>query len=315
MEPVLHHLDVPGPKARHSPERRLAWWEWNATGQACPPHLVVCVHGLTRQARDFDVLAQALAPHACVVSVDVAGRGHSDWLADPMAYQVPTYATDLAVLLAHLRQRHAAVTGSAEPYALTVDWVGTSMGGLIGMALASQPAVGLRRLVLNDVGPVIEPVALRRIASYVGAQPVYPSEQAAADALRQIFTGFGPHTPEAWLALSRPMLRPVQDGWTLHYDPDIAVPFKAMAAAGDTEASREATRVGEALLWQMYEAIAARTLVLRGAESDLLSPATAQRMTECGPRARCVEFAGVGHAPTLVAADQVAVVRDFLLAP
>lgn len=315
MEPVLHHLAVPGPLAKHSPQRRIAWWEWNATGQACPARVVVCVHGLSRQARDFDVLAQALAPHACVVSVDVAGRGHSDWLEDPMAYTVPTYATDLAVLLAHLRQRHAAATGSAEPYALQIDWVGTSMGGLIGLALASQPAVGLRRLVLNDVGPVIEPKALQRIGSYVGVQTVFPSEQAAADALWTIATGFGPHTPEQWLALSRPMLRPVQDGWCLHYDPDIAVPFKAMMAVGNDETARQAAHAGEALLWQMYDAITAPTLLLRGADSDLLSATTAQRMGERGPHARCVEFAGVGHAPTLVAPDQVAVVKDFLLAP
>lgn len=315
MEPVLHHLVVPGPRAKHSDERRVAWWEWNATGQPHPPHVVVCVHGLSRQARDFDVLAQALAPHACVVCVDVAGRGHSDWLADPMAYQVPTYATDLAIVLGYLRQRHAAATGTAEPYALHIDWVGTSMGGLIGMALASQPAVGLRRLVLNDVGPVIEPQSLQRIGTYLGDQTVYPSEQAAADALWEIARSFGPHTPAQWLALSRPMLRPVQGGWALHYDPDIAVPFRAMLSAGVTEVSREAAHAGEQMLWQMYDAIAAPTLLLRGAESDLLSHETAVAMTRRGPRARLVEFPGVGHAPTLVATDQVDAVKAFLLEP
>lgn len=313
MEPVLHHLDVPGPRAKHSDERRIAWWEWNATGQPCPAHVVVCVHGLSRQSRDFDVLAQALAPHACMVCVDVAGRGHSDWLADPMAYQIPTYANDLGVLLAHLRQRHAAVTGTAEPYALTIDWVGTSMGGLIGMTLAAQPAVGLRRLVLNDVGPVIEPASLRRIGAYLGIQPVFASEQAAADALWEISRSFGPHTPEQWLALSRPMLRAVQGGWTFHYDPDIAVPFKALLAAEDGEATRQAAQAGEAVLWQLYDAITAPTLLLRGAQSDLLSRETALAMTQRGPRARLVEFPGVGHAPTLVADDQVAAVRAFLL--
>jgi pimeloyl-ACP methyl ester carboxylesterase len=315
MEPVLHHLVVPGPRAKHSDERRVAWWEWNATGQAHPAHVVVCVHGLSRQSRDFDVLAQALAPYACVVSVDVAGRGQSDWLADPMAYQVPTYATDLAVILAHLRQRHAMATGTAEPYALRVDWVGTSMGGLIGMALASQPAVGLRRLVLNDVGPVIEPQSLQRIGSYIGVQPVYPTEQAAADALWAISSSFGPHTPQEWLALSRPMLRPVQGGWTLHYDPDIAVPFRVMLSQGLTEAAREAAHAGEQMLWHMYDAIQAPTLLLRGRESDLLSHDTAVAMTQRGPRAKLVEIDGVGHAPTLVAADQVDTVKRFLLEP
>jgi len=315
MEPVLHHLAVPGPRALHSAERRIAWWEWNATGEACPAHVVVCVHGLTRQARDFDVLAQALAHRACVVCVDVAGRGHSDWLDDPMAYQIPTYVTDLGVLLAHLRQRHAAATGSAEPYALNIDWVGTSMGGLIGLTLAAQAAVGLRRLVLNDVGPVIQIQALRRIGAYLGQQPVFESEQAAAAALFALSSGFGPHSPEQWLALSRPMLRPVQGGWTLHYDPDIAQPFKALLASSDSSTSTQATQDAEAMLWGMYDSITARTLLLRGALSDLLSPETALAMTQRGPRAQLLEFAGVGHAPTLVPADQVAAVSTFLLAP
>jgi len=325
MEPTLHHLAVPGPRAQHGQPRRVAWWEWNATGTAHPDHIVVCVHGLTRQARDFDVLARALAPHAMVVSMDVAGRGHSDWLEDPMAYQITTYAADAAALLAHLRQRHAQATGSGELRALRIDWVGTSMGGLIGMALAAQAAVGLRRLVLNDVGPVIEPVSLQRIARYLGQRPVWPDEGAAAEALWAISQTFGPHTRQQWLALTRPMLRPVEGGWTLHYDPAIAVPFRALleatraaraaGAAAAEQAGCTAAEAGGASLWALYDAITCPTLLLRGAESDLLSPATALAMTQRGPRARLVEFDGVGHAPTLVQPEQVRVVCDFLLAP
>jgi len=330
MEPVLHHLAVPGPLATHGEPRRIAWWEWGSEAAAPkgPAQVVLCVHGLTRQARDFDVLAQALLAQAQrqqrplrVLCVDVAGRGHSDWLADPAAYGVPTYAADLALLLAHLRANHAAATGSAEPAELAIDWVGTSMGGLIGMALAAQPGLGLRRLVLNDVGPVIEAAALRRIATYVGTQGVYASEQDAVQALAQLHRGFGPHSPEQWLALSRPMLRPVQGGWALHYDPAIAQPLRALVAAGEAVGSAPdpsagaAIHAGEALLWQMYEAITAPVLLLRGAESDLLSHATALAMTQRGPRARLLEFAGVGHAPTLVAPEQVAPVCEFLLAP
>lgn len=311
MEPTLHYLDVPGPKARYSAERRLAWWEWNATDRATTDHVVVCVHGLTRQSRDFDVLARALAPHACVVAVDVAGRGHSDWLADPMGYQIPNYAMDLAVLLAHLRQRHAAQHQTGHPDALRISWVGTSMGGLIGMALAAQPAIGLHRLVLNDIGPVIELDALQRIAAYVGQPVVFESEQAAADALWRASPTFGTHTAAQWLALSRPMLRPVPQGWGLHYDPDIVVPFRHALAHTTPEAASQV----EAAMWRVYDAISAPTLVLRGAESDLLSRATAHAMTERGPRARCVEFPGIGHAPTLIAPDQIAAVSEFLFSP
>jgi pimeloyl-ACP methyl ester carboxylesterase len=178
--------------------------------------------------------------------------------------------------------------------------------------VASQPGMGLRRLVLNDVGPVIEAQALSRIADYVGQQPVFATEQAAADALWTILKGFGPHTPEQWMALSRPMLRPTVGGWTLHYDPNIAVPFKALAAMEGTPQAEEARQAGEAIMWQVYDHISAQTLVLRGAQSDLLSHATAVAMTQRGPHAKLLEFEGVGHAPSLVAADQVQAVVDFL---
>lgn len=309
-EPTLNHVLCPGlpaatsgasRPAEQAPAHRMAYWEWNQTGNPRHPHVIVCVHGLTRQGRDFDVLARRLSAHARVICPDVAGRGRSDWLADAAGYQVPVYAGDMLALLAQLHAQ--APIG-------TLDWVGTSMGGLIGLAIAGQPGLPLpapvRRLVLNDVGPALEWAALRRIGSYVG-QPVYfTSEQQAADALWAISSSFGPHTPAQWLALSRPMLRPDgQGGFTLHYDPAIAVPFRSLTEVG--------AQAGEAALWQLYDQITARVLLLRGAQSDLLSPATAAAMAQRGPRAQVVEFAGVGHAPTLVAGEQAQVVADFLL--
>ncbi len=280
----------------------MAYWEWNATGNPAHPHVIVCVHGLSRQGRDFDVLARELSQHARVVCPDVVGRGQSDWLADPMGYQIPQYGADMVALLAQLHQQ--------APIA-TLDWVGTSMGGLIGMGIAGQPDLPLpapvRRLVLNDVGPVIQWQALQRIGQYLGFLAKFESLQQAADAMWAISTSFGPHTPAQWLELSRAMVRSLPEGGvTLHYDPAIAVPFRSV--------TQEAAAAGEAFLWQLYDQIAARTLLLRGAQSDLLSHETAQAMGQRGPQAQLVEFAGVGHAPTLVAADQVAVVRDFLLA-
>lgn len=302
MAPQLKFLTVPGPSARGGGPRRMAWWDWPCAGRQ--DHIVVCVHGLSRQGRDFDALARRLAPQARVVAVDVAGRGHSDWLADPMAYQVGTYAADLAALIVHLRQ---------DTPAARIDWVGTSMGGLIGIALAAQPALGLRRLVLNDVGPVIRWDALRRIAGYLGLDPSFASEQEAVDYLAGISTGFGPHTPAQWLALSRPMLREREGRWRLHYDPAIAEPVRALVMQPDEAASRQALEQGEAALWALYDQITAPTLLLRGADSDLLTRETALAMAARGPRARCVEFAGVGHAPTLVADDQVEAVAAFVL--
>ena len=282
----------------------MAYWQWGQPGSA---HVVLCVHGLTRQGRDFDVLAQALCHVAasqgqdiCVVCPDVAGRGKSDWLQDPSGYQVPHYAADMLALLAQLK-------------ASTLDWVGTSMGGLIGMVVAglpeAPPFAKVRRLVLNDVGPVIEWQALQRIGQYLGQTGAFDSEQQAADALWAIASSFGPHTPAQWLALCRPLLKPLGDGsgrLTLRYDPALAEPFKAVTP--------ETAAQGEALLWQAYDRITAQTLLVRGAESDLLSRQTAQAMTGRGPRARLVEFAGVGHAPTFVPDDQVQAVCAFLLA-
>ena len=311
IEPILHYLDVPGAKGQSNSPRRIAWWDWNATGAPQPSRVVVCVHGLTRQARDFDRLAAALAPCARVVCVDVAGRGHSDWLNDPMDYQLPTYASDLACLLAHLREEHATAHPGAAPGEFELDWVGTSMGGLIGMVLAALPQAAINRLVLNDIGPEIDPASLRRISSYLGKLRVFPSEEIAVQEIKQNCSSFGPHTPEQWLALARPMLRPAAEGWILHYDPRIAVPFEQLLAATEAQALESAP---ESPLWGLYDAIEAKTLLLRGAESDLLTPAAVQAMAGRGPRARCIEFAGVGHAPSLIPPDQIAAVKDFLFA-
>jgi len=296
LEPTLEFIDCPDAQGGH----RMAWWQW---GSPQARHVVLCVHGLTRQGRDFDTLARALVAQAGdtlqVVCPDVAGRGQSDWLKDPQRYQIPFYAADMLVLLAQLQPT-------------TLDWLGTSMGGLIGMVIAGQPEVPafakVRRLVLNDVGPAIEWQALQRIGQYLGKVAVFDSEQQAADALWAIASSFGPHTPAQWLALSRPQIKPLGDGtgrFTLRYDPALAQPFKAVTA--------ESAAQGEAQLWQAYDAITAQTLLLRGAQSDLLSRATAYAMTQRGPKARLIEFAGVGHAPTFVAPDQVQAVVSFLL--
>jgi pimeloyl-ACP methyl ester carboxylesterase len=308
IQPSLNFVNCPDATGSH----RMAYWQWGDPGSA---HVVLCVHGLTRQGRDFDVLARALCQRATdagsslrVICPDVVGRGQSDWLKDSAGYQIPAYAADMLALLAKLQ---------AEAPIGVLDWVGTSMGGLIGLVMCGQPDLPLpqrvRKLLLNDVGPTVEWSALQRIGAYLGKGGEFDSVQQAADAMWAVSSGFGPHTPAQWLALSTPMVRLVDAAdttaskrWKLHYDPAIAEPFRA--------ATETATQEGQAVLWRLYEQISAATLLLRGAESDLLSPETAKAMTERGPRARLVEFKGVGHAPTLTSADQVAVVTDFLIA-
>lgn len=287
QEPRLNHVQCLDARGLH----RMAYWEW---GDPANRRVVVCVHGLSRQGRDFDTLARALCADYRVVCPDVVGRGQSDWLADPTGYQLPAYVGDMVTLLARLD-------------ATSVHWVGTSMGGLIGLGLAALPKSPIERLVLNDVGPTIQPDALARIGTYLGAPIRWNSLDEAADYLWSISQGFGPHTRDEWLALTRPMLKPDGSGFKPHYDPAIAAPFRAITP--------EAAATGEATLWFMYDAIRVPTLLLRGAQSDLLTRETAHAMTQRGPKARLIEFEGVGHAPTLNASDQVAAVREFLRSP
>ena len=291
-EPRLRHVQCLHAGGSQGPGlHRMAYWEW---GRPDNPRVLVCVHGLSRQGRDFDTLAAQMSDTYRVVCPDVVGRGKSDRLADPSGYGIPQYVSDMVTMLAALQ-------------AEVIDWVGTSMGGLIGLGVAALDGSPLRRLVLNDVGPTLEPVAIARIGQYLGAPVRWPSVEAAAEAMAMVSQGFGPHTPEQWLALSRPQVVPDgQGGFLPHYDPAIAVPFRAITP--------QMAEVGQALLWQAWDRLRLPVLLLRGADSDLLSRETAAAMTQRGPRARLHEFAGVGHAPTLVQADQREVVAQFLLA-
>jgi len=282
----------------------MAWWSW---GDARAEQVLVCVHGLTRQGRDFDRLAQALLARSAqplqVICPDVVGRGRSEWLTESALYQPPQYAADLMVML---QQRHAQAP------IRQLDWVGTSMGGLIGMLLAGQPELPLpapiRRLVLNDVGPAITWDSVARMQQYVGRYGRYADLAEAAADMRRISYGFGPVPEDIWLDLSAHMVRALPEGGlTLHYDPAIGEPVRG--------ATPEAAQAAQALLWGLYDQIRARVLLIRGQASDLLTEATAQAMTARGPRAQLVQWPGVGHAPTLTAPDQIDMLATFLLEP
>ena len=285
-EPRLHHVSCLDGRGLH----RLAYWEW---GDASNPAVLVCLHGLTRQGRDFDALARTMLDRYRVVCPDVVGRGRSDWLKDAMGYDFPLYVADMVTLLARLN-------------AQTVHMLGTSMGGLIALGVAALDGSPVSKLVLNDVGPRLDPAGLARIAGYVGQVRRWKTLDEAADALWSISTGFGPHTREQWLELTEPQLKRDGTDFVPRSDPGIALPFKAVTP--------EMAMAGEAAMWQAYDHIRCPTLLTRGAQSDLLAHATALEMGTRGPRARLVEFAGVGHAPTLVQPDQLQAIREFLLA-
>ena len=261
-------------------------------GDPAAERVVICAHGLTRNCRDFDFLAQALLPEFRVICPDVVGRGHSDWLDAKDEYGYPQYCADMTALIAR-------VTAGGNPK--RVYWVGTSMGGIIGMLLAARPKSPVKRLVLNDVGTVIPTAALERIAAYVGKDPRFKSFDELETMVRMVCAPFGPLTDTQWRHLTEHGAKQHADGsWGLGYDPGIGIPFRK-APLADVD------------LWSFWDTIACPTLLLRGAQSDVLRKDTAVQMTQRGPQPGLVEFAGIGHAPMLMAADQIKVVRDFLL--
>ncbi len=263
----------------------MAYVEWREPGtEGGIP--TICVHGLTRNSRDFDALAQALAKTGPVLCPDVVGRGKSDWLRDPNFYAVPYYAADISSLIARLGVEQ-------------VNYVGTSMGGMIGMAIASQPGSPIRRLVLNDIGPLVPKASLERIAGYVGNLQRFDSLKALEQYLRTIHAPFGPLTDAQWAHMAEYSHRKTADGgYTLSYDPGIAVPMQGA--------------INDVVLWPLYDQITCPTLVVRGVTSDLLLPETAAEMAQRGPKAEIYEVAGCGHAPALMAEDQIARVKAFL---
>ena len=265
---------------------RIAYLEW---GDPRNRDALVCVHGLTRTARDFDELARALCGRFRVVCPDLAGRGDSDRLPDPALYALPQYVSDMVTLIARLDVE-------------ALSWVGTSLGGLAGMALAAQTGTPVARLVLNDAGPVVAHAALERIGTYVGRTPVFRDLAEAEAYIRAVSAPFGPHSDEQWRFLTETWVRKNEDGsYRAHYDPRIGDAFRAAMPEKDLE------------LWALYDAVRCPTLVLRGERSDLLAPDTCLEMARRGPKARIVEIAGVGHAPTLLDPQQISIVKDFLL--
>ncbi len=280
-----NHVQCISPTGLHT----MHYTEWGARAN---PRIVICVHGLTRNGRDFDGLAQALEGDFRVVCPDIVGRGKSSWLFDKQGYGLAQYVADINTLLARL-----TADGDRE-----MLWVGTSMGGMIGMALASLPQTPLRKLVLNDVGTLIPKESLERIGKYVGKAPSFKTLEETIAYVRFVSAPFGPLTDAQWEHLTRHNAKQTADGqWTMNYDPGIAVPFQ----------KEPHTDID---LWPVYDRITCPALLLRGADSDLLLKDTALAMTQRGPKAQLVEFAGVGHAPMLMADDQIRAVKDFLTA-
>ena len=285
---VIHHGDTffvtcTSPDGTH----RMAYHAW---GNPSNPKVLVCVHGLTRRGSDFKTLAQAMSNDYYVVCPDVVGRGDSDRLKNPMLYAVPQYVADMAGLIKHL--------GVSQ-----IDWFGTSMGGLIGMVYASMPKNPIRRMLINDVGPRIEPEAIKRLGSYVGQPFSFTNRADALQRLNEICASFGSHTPEEWEIYNGPMLVQKDGFWVMHYDPDISVPFASVNPI--------MAKAGEMAMWHAFKQIHIPMLIVRGSESDLLSAQTVAEMCKVNPYIRSIEIPGVGHAPAFVKSEQVALAKEF----
>jgi pimeloyl-ACP methyl ester carboxylesterase len=265
---------------------RLAYWEW---GPQDAERTLVCVHGLTRQGRDFDILARTFARRGWrVICPDLVGRGQSGWLAQPAGYTLLQYGADMNALLARLDVEE-------------VDWIGNSLGGLVGMMLAAQPGTPIRRLVINDIGPYISGTALRRLGVYLNAPPPRFADLAEAEHyIRTTLAPFGALNDDHWRHLAEHSVRPDGNGGLLrHHDPGIAEAYRPW-------------RLGSILLWDLWDKVRCPVLLLRGADSDMLPAYTAREMTRRGPGAELIEFDGIGHLPALMTEDQIQPIARFL---
>jgi pimeloyl-ACP methyl ester carboxylesterase len=261
------------------------YWDWPSPAADAP--ILIAVHGLTRNGRDFDAVARALSGQYHVVCPDVVGRGKSDWLPDGALYTYPQYLADAVALIARV---------ATAP----IDWLGTSMGGLVGLMLAAQPLTPIRRLILNDIGPFVPKTALARIGTYVGDDLRFADIGALEIYLRRVCADFGNLSDDDWADMARHSARRRPDGsYGRAYDPAIAQAFTA-GPLTDVD------------LWPLWDAIECPVLILRGAKSDLLLPETASDMVRRKANATLVEFPGCGHAPALIDPAQIDVIRDWL---
>lgn len=303
-EPRLNYVTCVSPAGAH----RMAYWEW---GNPENGNVLLCVHGLTRSGRDFDPLARALSSHYRVVCPDIVGRGRSDWLINPQFYSIEQYVADIFMLIARLNPAN-------------LDWVGTSMGGLIGLGLAAainasatlSPARGshglsanqrisLGKMVLNDIGPVINTDGLGRIAEYVGQDQSFNSFDEAIAYIKETSADFGKHDDEGWKSLTKSVI--IKDGgiWKKHYDLRIAIPMASQTS--------QAIKGSENLLWYAFESLARPVLIVRGEHSDLLTPETTRQMLRRNSNASLFTVPDTGHAPTLRNTDQINAVKNFLI--
>ena len=286
--PQLRYLTLNDPSNPAQP-RHLAYYEW---GESTNPEVVVCLHGLSRNARDFNFLAQTLALHYRVLCVDIAGRGRSDWLVNKADYNYLVYLQDVRALLDALKLGQ-------------ITLIGTSMGGIIGMMLAAQWKDSIKRLVLNDIGKTVSAIGLKRIISYVGTSGLFATKEEAMAYLRSIIAPFGISSEVQWQHMFETSFNALADGrYALAYDPGISQPFK--------EASNTKDAIADIDLTVVWNAVECPVLILRGEVSDILTQETAMAMCQRVASTKLVEIKNAGHAPALLDESQIRIITDWL---
>jgi pimeloyl-ACP methyl ester carboxylesterase len=262
---------------------KIHYLEW---GNSRNPKVIICVHGLSRNARDFDFLAQELAKDYRVISVDMPGRGLSDHFASSEFYNFSQYVTDLVTLIARMDVS-------------SLDWIGTSMGGLLGMIIASKPNNPIKRLVLNDIGPFVSSESMIKIRNYIGITPNLQNFEKATKYISQILRPFGDLSSEQWQHLALHSTKQLEDGsYILSYDPKIATAFSENPQDID--------------LWNFWNEVSCPTLLLRGEKSEILTQEIAKKMQDEKGQITFAEFKNIGHAPSLMEEEQIEVIRNWL---
>jgi len=293
----LKKFSVPTNSDKNS-NRKARYITYNEWGDQDNPHIVICVHGLTRNCRDFDFLAEALEINCRVICVDIVGRGQSDWLTNLEDYaHHPLYVNDTMALLTHI--------GALGNSTIQLDWVGISMGGLIGMIVAIQPELQglIRKLVMSDIGPLIPAIALEEMLDYVGKEPRFKNFNEFKEHLQEISSSYGNLTDAQWYHLAAHSARKFDnETYGFNYDPRIAESLKKHVRH-------------DINMWAQWNALRIPTLVLHGERSKVLLPDTVAKMKMRGAMVKIIELPNIGHAPMLISNDQIILVKDYLLEP
>lgn len=282
---------------------RIAYTEWGNPNPDKAP--LLCVHGLTRNGRDFDALAHYFSNKAYhVFCPDIVGRGDSDWFSNPLHYTYEQYVADMTNMIARMNARE-------------VNWLGTSMGGLIGMVLASLPKTPIRRLILNDVGPQIPLKAITRLAKYAGKDPDFVSMEAAKQYLKTIYADFGELTDEEWQHLTETSVKEItKTRYVTKLDHGVKIaPAKSKLAWRSLLHPHKALEgiLFDIEMWHIWRKVSCPVLVIHGKKSDILTTNTINKMKEIHANVTVIQIDDAGHAPALLHPSQHEMIYQWLI--